>query len=56
MLFDTQESAGVITLGELSRRLTKEVDNKAYDKKNKHQTPTVNASASLGDTWRTRTL
>ncbi len=56
LLKNLQESAGVITLGELSRRLTKEVDNKAYDKKNKHQTPTVNASASLGDTWRTRTL
>ncbi|MCI9608246.1 MAG: caspase family protein [Muribaculaceae bacterium] len=56
LLKNLQQSAGVITLGELARKLTKEVDNKAYDKKNKHQTPTVNASAALGDSWRTRTL
>ncbi len=51
-----QESRGEITLSELARRLRKDVDNKAYDKKNKHQTPTVNVSPSLGESWKTRTL
>lgn len=56
LLKNLQESNGDITLGELSARLSKEVDNKAYDKKNKHQTPTVNASPALGDSWKARSL
>lgn len=51
-----QESRGQITLSELASRLRKDVDNKAYDKKNKHQTPTVKASPSLGESWKSRTL
>ena len=56
LLKNLQESEGGISLGTLGKNLTKQVDNKAYDKKNKHQTPTVKASASLGDDWRNRTL
>lgn len=56
LLKNLQESKGGITLGELGRKLTKEVDNKAYDKKNKHQTPQVKASPALGSTWEERTL
>lgn len=56
LLKNLQSSKGTITLGDLGDALTREVDNKAYDKKNKHQTPTVNASPTLGDTWRSRTL
>lgn len=56
LLKSLQESGGEITLGELAERLTREVDNKAFDKKNKHQTPTVNASAALGDEWKSRRL
>ncbi|MDE5807522.1 MAG: caspase family protein [Muribaculaceae bacterium] len=56
LLKNLKESKGDITLGELGERLRKEVDNKAYDKKNKHQTPTMNASPSLGDSWKNRKL
>lgn len=51
-----QETKGNITLSDLGRYLKQKVDNKAYDKKNKHQTPTVNPAASLGDSWKTRKL
>lgn len=56
LLRHLKDSAGKITLGELGQRLTKDVDNKAYDKKNKHQTPQVKASPALGDSWQSRTL
>lgn len=56
LLKNLQESEGGISLGNLGKKLTKQVDNKAYDKKNKHQTPTVKASASLGEVWKERTL
>lgn len=56
LLKNLKDSKGDISLGELSERLRKEVDNKAFDKKNKHQTPTVNASPSLGDSWKSRKL
>lgn len=56
LLKNLQQSKGAISLGELGDALRRDVDNKAYDKKNKHQTPTVNASPTLGDTWRSRTL
>lgn len=56
LLKHLQDSKGDITLGELGRRLKKDVDNKAYDKKNKHQTPTVKASPALGDAWQGRRL
>lgn len=56
LLKHLQQSKGAISLGELGDALLRDVDNKAYDKKNKHQTPTVNASPTLGDSWRSRTL
>lgn len=56
LLKNLQDSKGSIRLGDLADALLRDVDNKAYDKKNKHQTPTVNASPTLGDTWKTRTL
>lgn len=56
LLKTLQESRGNITLGSLADRLRRDVDAKAYDKKNKHQTPTVSPSPALGDVWRTRTL
>ncbi|MCM1067143.1 MAG: caspase family protein [Muribaculaceae bacterium] len=51
-----QETRGDITLRELADRISRDVDNKAFDKKNKHQTPTVKASPALGSAWESRTL
>ena len=56
LLKTLQETRGDITLASLADRLRRDVDNKAFDKKNKHQTPTVKASPALGDRWRLRTL
>ncbi|MDE6410292.1 MAG: caspase family protein [Muribaculaceae bacterium] len=56
LLKNLKDSKGEISLGELSDRLKRDVDNKAFDKKNKHQTPTVKTSPALGDSWRERKL
>ena len=51
-----KETGGNVTLGELGDYVTERVTNKAFDIKNKKQTPVVNVSTSLGDTWKTRKL
>ncbi len=56
LLQNLKESQGKITFERLGANLTKQVDNKAYDLKNKHQTPQVRASESMGDSWKTKTL
>lgn len=56
LLKSLQETKGNITLGELERKLIHDVDNKAYDIKNKHQTPTVKVSPNLGDSWKNRKI
>lgn len=51
LLKNLQESKGQITLQELGKKLTKQVDNKAYTLKNKHQTPQVKAAVAAGTDW-----
>lgn len=56
LLKNLKESKGSINFATLSENLKKDVDNAAYDKKNKHQTPTIKTSATMGDTWKTMSL
>lgn len=56
LLKNLKENRGNINFETLSKNLKKQVDNAAFDKKNKHQTPTVKASASMGDSWKRMTL
>ena len=51
-----QDSKGNVSLGELGDYLTKEVKRESFEKNNKIQTPVVNASAALADSWRTMNL
>ena len=51
-----QDSKGNVSLGELGDYLTKEVKRESFEKNNKIQTPVVNASAALADSWRTMKL
>lgn len=51
-----KESKGQISYGQLAERLKEEVDEIAFSTKNKHQTPKVNTSDSLEDTWEKMTL
>lgn len=56
LLKNLKENKGNINFETLSKNLKKQVDNAAFDKKNKHQTPTVKASASMGDSWKNMSL
>lgn len=56
LLKSLQESKGNITLKELADNIHKNVSAKSLDKKNKKQTPKVNPSPALGDSWKSRTL
>ena len=56
LLKNLKETNGTIKFETLSKNLKKEVDNAAFDKKNKHQTPTVKASVSMGDLWKNMSL
>ena len=56
LLKKLQETKGDVTLGALSDYLTEEVSRQSFVKNNKMQTPTVNVSTSLKDSWRTMTL
>ena len=52
LLKKLQESKGDVTLGDLADYLTREVKRESFDENNKLQTPTVNVSAALADSWR----
>lgn len=52
LLKKLQESKGEVTLGELSEYLTEEVGRQSFVKNNKMQTPTVNVSSPLENSWR----
>ncbi|MBO7120129.1 MAG: caspase family protein [Bacteroidaceae bacterium] len=56
LLKNLKESGGSINFDNLSKNLLRDVDNTALDIKNKHQTPTVQASDSLGDFWKDMSL
>ena len=56
LLKKLQETKGDVTLGELSEYLTDEVGRQSFIKNNKIQTPSVNVSTPLKDSWRTMTL
>lgn len=56
LLKKLQDSKGDCTLGELSEYITTNVSQKSIVLNSKSQTPNVNPSASLGDSWRTWTL
>lgn len=56
LLKNLKESKGTISFDTLAGKLKKQVDNAAYDKKNKNQTPTVKWSSSMGDSWKTMSL
>ena len=56
LLKKLQDSKGNVSLGELDDYLTKEVKRESFEKNNKIQTPVVNASAALADSWRTMKL
>ena len=46
------ETKGQVTLGELGDYLRREVKRESFDENNKIQTPSVNASSSLANSWR----
>ncbi len=52
LLKKLQDSKGEVTLGELSEYLTEEVGRQSFVKNNKMQTPTVNVSSPLENSWR----
>lgn len=52
LLKKLQQTQGQTTLGELSDYLRIEVKRESFDENNKIQTPTVNASPALGDSWK----
>lgn len=56
LLKKLQETKGDVTLGALSDYLTEEVSRQSFIKNNKMQTPTVNVSMPLKDSWRKMTL
>lgn len=52
LLKKLQETKGDVSLGDLSDYLTEEVGRQSFIKNNKIQTPTVNVSYSLQNSWR----
>jgi uncharacterized caspase-like protein len=56
LLKKLQDSKGNITLGELSDYLTREVKRESFVENNKMQTPTVNVSTTLANSWRSMKL
>lgn len=56
LLKKMQESKGEIRLGELGEYITTEVQKKSIVVNGKSQTPNVNPSASLGESWKSWTL
>ena len=56
LLKKLQETKGDVSLGDLSDYLTEEVGRQSFIKNNKMQTPTVNVSSSLQNSWRNMKL
>lgn len=56
LLKKLQSTKGNTTLGELGDYLTQEVKRQSFVENSKVQTPTVNASEGMGQTWRNMTL
>lgn len=56
LLKSLKETKGNITYGQLAERLKIEVDQLAYDTKNKHQTPRVMVSDAITESWKEQTL
>ena len=56
LLKKLKDSKGEVTLGELSDYLTDEVGRQSFIKNNKMQTPTVNVSSSLQNSWKNMKL
>ena len=56
LLKKLQETKGNVTLGELSDYLTDAVKRESFDENNKIQTPSVNASSALANSWRSMKL
>lgn len=52
LLRKLQETKGDLTLGELSDYLTNEVKRESFVENHKMQTPTVNSSPALSESWR----
>lgn len=53
LLRKLQETKGDVTLGELADYITREVKRQSFDENSRSQTPTVRASMSIGESWRT---
>ena len=56
LLKKLQETKGDVSLGDLSDYLTEEVSRQSFIKNNKMQTPTVNVSSSLQNSWKNMKL
>ena len=56
LLKKLKKTKGETTLGELGDYLQQEVGRQSFDENQKTQNPTVSASASLGNTWRSMKL
>ena len=56
LLKNLKETAGSINFGKLATQLEKQVDNEAKDRTNFNQTPQVNPSPALGESWKSWTL
>lgn len=52
LLRKLQDTKGDVTLGDLGDYLTREVRRESFDENSKIQTPSINASAALADSWR----
>lgn len=52
LLRKLQETKGDVTLGELADFITREVKRQSFDENSRSQTPSIKASASIGDVWR----
>lgn len=52
LLRKLQETKGDVTLGVLADYITREVKRQSFDENSRSQTPSIKASASIGDVWR----
>lgn len=52
LLRKLQETKGDVTLGELADYITREVKRQSFDENSRSQTPTVNASTRIVNSWR----
>lgn len=56
LLKKLQETYGQVTMGELSTYITEQVSRKSIVTNGKSQTPTVSASAGMGESWKSQRL